>query len=109
MKELTKQQLLQEVLSEQITVICFFTPMCGTCQVAKRMLEITKELFPQLTFGMIDVNYIQELAVEWEIESVPCLMIFRNGKVEEKIYAFRSVEYLYHLFKQYDTTNTPHS
>lgn len=102
MKDWTKNQLIQEINTDKLTVVYFYTPMCGTCQVAKRMMDVTKELFPYFTFGMLDVNYIQDLAMQWEIESVPCLMIFKNGEIKEKIYAFRSVEYLYGLFKEYD-------
>ncbi len=102
MKDWTKNQLIQEINTDKLTVVYFYTPMCGTCQVAKRMMDVTKELFPHFTFGMLDVNYIQDLAMQWEIESVPCLMIFKNGEIKEKIYAFRSVEYLYSLFKEYD-------
>jgi thioredoxin-like negative regulator of GroEL len=102
MKDWTKEQLEQEINENHISAVYFYTPMCGTCQVAKRMMDVTKELFPNISFGMLDVNYIQSLAVKWEIESVPCLMIFKNGEILEKIYAFRSVEYLYGLFKQYE-------
>ncbi|ART77909.1 thiol reductase thioredoxin [Sutcliffiella horikoshii] len=102
MKDWTKKELLQEINKNKRSVVYFYTPMCGTCQVAKRMMDVTKELFPHLPFGMLDVNYIQDLAMTWEIESVPCMMIFENGEIKEKIYAFRSVEYLYGLIKQYD-------
>ncbi|WP_223701420.1 thioredoxin family protein [Sutcliffiella deserti] len=104
MKDWTKSLLLEEIEKDQITVIYFYTPMCGTCQVAKKMLEVTKELFPSFQFGMLDVNYIPDISVKWEIESVPCLMVFQNGEILEKIYAFHSVEYLYNLFKSIQTT-----
>ncbi|WP_078379082.1 thioredoxin family protein [Sutcliffiella halmapala] len=109
MKDWTKNQLLEEIDKNQISVIYFYTPMCGTCQVAKRMLEVTKELYPKFHYGMLDVNYIQEIAMKWEIESVPCLMIFQSGQILEKIYAFHSVEHLFQLFHhiQSQTTKTP--
>lgn len=99
MKDWTKNQLLEEIDKEQISVIYFYAPMCGTCQLAKRMLEVTKELFPGFHYGMLDVNYVPDLAVKWEIESVPCLMIFQNGEILEKAYAFHSVEHLFQLFQ----------
>ncbi|KPB04682.1 thioredoxin family protein [Bacillus sp. CHD6a] len=102
MRDWTKEELLQEINENKLSVVYFYTPMCGTCQVAKRMLDVTKELFPHLNFGMLDVNYIQDLAMKWEIESVPCLMIFKHGEMKEKIYAFRSVGFLYELFKEHD-------
>jgi thioredoxin-like negative regulator of GroEL len=101
MKDWTKEQLIEEIEKDQVAVVYFYTPMCGTCQVARRMLEVTKELFPTFQYGMLDVNYMRELAIQWEIESVPCLMIFRNGTIHEKLYAFHSVEHLFLLFQKY--------
>ena len=76
-----------------------YTPLCGTCQVAKKMLVVVNELTPNVSIGMCDLNYIPEKARDWSIESVPCLVSFNDGEVVDKIYAFKSVEYLYNLIK----------
>lgn len=77
-----------------------YTPLCGTCQVASRMLTVTLELVPGLTAGKMNMNYVRFLAERYEIESVPCLLIFKEGEVQDKIYAFQSVPYLYGLLKE---------
>jgi protein-disulfide isomerase-like protein with CxxC motif len=87
-------------LEKEITVMCLYTPLCGTCQVASRMVDVVEKLFPDITFLREDLNYIPERAIEWQIESVPCLLIFQNGELKKKIYAFHSVPYLYETIKK---------
>lgn len=72
-------------------VYYLYTPMCGTCAVASKMLEVISAMKPNLPIGKADLNYVQEVAVEYEIESVPCLLIQKEGKIQHKIYAFHSV------------------
>lgn len=76
-----------------------YTPMCGTCSVAQKMLTVIAELLPEIEIAKMNVNFFQELAEEFKIESVPCLLIFKNGVVQQKIYAFRSVPYLHDTIK----------
>lgn len=85
----------KKTLSDTPTAAYYlYTPMCGTCAVASKMLEVLHELRPNFTIGKADLNYVQQVAVDYEIESVPCLLIQKDGIVTDKIYAFRSVPYL---------------
>ena len=49
---------------------------------------------PEIPIGKADLNYVQDIAIDYEIESVPCLLIQKDGIVMHKIYAFQSVPYL---------------
>ena len=46
---------------------------------------------PDVPIGKADLNYVQDIAVDYEIESVPCLLITKDGVITDKIYAFQSV------------------
>lgn len=46
------------------------------------------------------MNYVQTIAESYEIESVPCLLLFKEGQLRKKIYAFQSVPYLYGVLKE---------
>lgn len=94
-------EIFDKVWKENKTTLLYiYTPLCGTCQVASKMLSVTAEFFPELPIGKIDLNYAPQLAEQWEIESVPCLLIFQEEKLVEKIYAFHSVPYLFNLVKK---------
>ncbi|KAA9019991.1 thioredoxin family protein [Niallia endozanthoxylica] len=82
-------------------LVYLYTPLCGTCQVAGKMLAVTEEILPDITIGKINVNYMPQLAVKWEIESVPCLVFLDKGSIADKLYAFQSVPYLVERIKTF--------
>jgi thiol-disulfide isomerase/thioredoxin len=90
---------------EGLMVLYLYTPMCGTCQVAKRMLSVVDELVPSIHIYSVNLNYFPNEAKELGIESVPCLLIYENGQEKEKIYAFQSVGFLLEKIKKYSTLN----
>ena len=100
MKEWTKDDILEAVEKNEAAIIYFYTPLCGTCQVAGRMLEVIEEM-NEKTIYKADLNYIPEIAEQFRIESVPCLLILKEGAISKKIYAFRSIPYLVEIIKEY--------
>ncbi|MBM6618890.1 thioredoxin family protein [Bacillus suaedaesalsae] len=85
-----------EHAKQGVVAVFFYTPICGTCKLGERMLQVVKELLPTISFKKVNLNYSPELSTKLEIQSVPCLTILRNGEVVKQIFAFQSVEYLYH-------------
>lgn len=67
------------------------TPLCGTCKAARRMLEVTRELLPELPVAAANVNLMPDIAQIFRIESVPCLLIKRSDGSVRKMYRFGSV------------------
>ena len=56
----------------------------------------------------MNINFFPEIAKQYEIESVPCLLLFKKGSLQNKIYAFQSVPYIYGLLeKSIRKTNFP--
>lgn len=99
MEEWTMEQWQQYQQQDKVALY-LYTPLCGTCAVASKMLNIVKILNPSLQIGKMNVNYNQSLAIQYEVESVPCLLIIKNGIVQDKIYAFQSVPYLDEIVKK---------
>lgn len=100
MKEISTEQV-EAIINDNLTnLVYFYTPMCGTCQVAGKMITILEELLPNIEFSKANVNFLPSVATKLAIESVPCLLMFENGVVKEKIYAFHSVPFLYDKIKE---------
>jgi len=94
------QEQLELFLDQKNTgCIYLYTPFCGTCQVASKMLSVVEELMPNLSLGKMNLNYEQYLAKNWKIESVPCLVFIDQGKMVSKLYSFHSVPYLLETIK----------
>ncbi|MBN8201713.1 thioredoxin family protein [Bacillus sp. NTK034] len=94
MQEWSQLEIEETVNGQETVLVYLYTPMCGTCQMAGKMLTVTEQLLPDQKIGKADLNYMPKLAEQWGVESVPCLLIFKEGVLQEKLYAFRSVPYL---------------
>jgi thioredoxin 1 len=74
---------LQTILQSPTPVLvdCFAT-WCGPCQMVPPILkEVKGKLGEQLRIVKIDIDKNPQLAAEWQISSVPTLLLFRNGKL----------------------------
>lgn len=100
MEEWSKEQWDTAVQSGEKAAFYLYTPMCGTCAVASKMMTIVEQLLPQLQVGKANINFIEHIAFDNKIESVPCLLVYDGGKLTEKVYAFQSVPFLYELLKK---------
>lgn len=86
------QREIQRILDEKKSFALFLhTPLCGTCKVGERMLQIVYSMHPNLSIYKGDLNFLPGLAQAWQVMSVPCLAIIRDGKPERKVYAMGSV------------------
>lgn len=100
MEEWPREQWEEAVQSGVKTAFYLYTPMCGTCAVASKMMDVVEQLLPAVTFGKANLNYMEQIAYDYQIESVPCLLVSESGKVTEKVFAFQSVPFLYELLKK---------
>ena len=78
---------------EKLVITLAYTPTCGTCHVAKKMLEVIKVAMPTLIITQINLNYYADLANDFEIMSVPCILIHFNGSAQKKFMHLN----LYHI------------
>ncbi|EKN62591.1 thioredoxin [Neobacillus bataviensis LMG 21833] len=102
MNEWNQDDLTAFLEDAESGILYFYTPLCGTCQLASRMLAVIEELV-EIKMGKMNLNFYPDIAAEFEVESVPCLLIVRSGKVKETLYAFHSVPYLLEKIKEYLT------
>ncbi|WP_054754665.1 thioredoxin family protein [Piscibacillus salipiscarius] len=70
------------------------SPFCGTCKVARRMLEYIEETLEQDKFYELNATLAPDWVQAHEVTSVPCLMVFRQGELKDRLYTFHSVPYL---------------
>ncbi|USG68197.1 thioredoxin family protein [Brevibacillus ruminantium] len=103
MQELTQDILtsIETPVSGRKIAIFVYTPLCGTCKLAARMLDIVEQTIPRLMLFQVNINTMPELAEKWTITSVPGLLLFDSGQLKERHYAFHSVDFLYRLFRSF--------
>lgn len=106
MRELDRKELDRFIAGkERPVVVMFYTPLCGTCKLAMRMLDIAGTLLRELPMAACNVNFIPEQVQSWQIASVPCIGIFQHHTLIRKIYRMQSVDELYGTLKAYDKSH----
>jgi thioredoxin 1 len=75
---LTAQNFQEYVEKPGILLIDWWATWCGPCRAFAPIYEQAAEKNPDVVFGKIDTDAEQELAMTFEIRSIPTLMIFRD-------------------------------
>ena len=79
---ITKENFEAEVLrSEKPVLVDFWASWCGPCKmIAPVVAEIAEEQAGKVKVGKINVDEQPELAATFRVNSIPTLMVFRDGQ-----------------------------
>ena len=89
-----------EVLKSSVPVLVdFYADWCGPCHAIAATIEaLSSEFEGKIKFVKVDVDANQEVASRYEIMSIPTIMLFENGKVEDSIVgAYPATVYKQHI------------
>ena len=72
----------EEVLkAEGKVLVDFYADWCGPCRMMSPVIDdIAKELDGKVKVGKVNVDSNQELAIKYDVMSIPTIMVFENGK-----------------------------
>jgi thioredoxin 2 len=79
----TAQNLAKQIQANDIPVVVeFWAEWCGPCKaMAPAFEKVAAELEPEMRFLKVDTEAERSLAAEYNIRSIPTLMIFRRGTI----------------------------
>ena len=89
----------KEVIKEGKTVVDLFATWCGPCKMLSPILDEISEEITTTKFYKIDVDDNQDVAREYNVMSIPTILIFENGNLINKVVGLRSKEELIEQFK----------
>ena len=92
-------QIFEEQIktSDKTVLIDFYADWCGPCKmIAPTIHEIAQEN-PQIKVVKVNVDEETPLAIKFGIQSIPTLVIMKDGEILKKIVGLRSKEQILEL------------
>jgi len=76
--ELTKENFEETITNNDFVIVDFWAPWCGPCRSFAPTYEKVSEDHPDIVFAKVNTEDEQELAMHFQVRSIPTLMIFRD-------------------------------
>ena len=71
--------------SETPVLVDFWAPWCGPCRVVAPVLEEIAGERPDLRIVKLNVDDNQQTAAQFDVLSIPTMILFKNGQAAKKI------------------------
>lgn len=99
----TDQNFVADVENSSLPVLVdFWAAWCGPCRmVAPTIEQLARELSGKVRVGKLDVDANQVTAGRFRVQSIPSLIIFKNGKEVDRIVGVQSKEAILQRLKPY--------
>jgi thioredoxin 1 len=69
------------ISSDRLVLVDFFATWCGPCKAMHPVLEnLKRQLGESIRIIKVDIDKHQQTAMQYGVQAVPTLMLFRNGQ-----------------------------
>ncbi|MBM7606908.1 thioredoxin [Ureibacillus composti] len=90
----TDQNFSEEIASG-VVLVDFWATWCGPCKMIAPVLEeIDAEIGNEVKIAKLDVDNNQATAAEYQVMSIPTLLLFKDGELKGKTVGFQPKEAL---------------
>jgi len=76
--DVTAENMNELISNNECVIVDFWAPWCGPCKGFAPVYEELSEKYPDVVFAKVNTEDQQQLASEFQIRSIPTLMIFRE-------------------------------
>lgn len=78
---LTDSNFKIEIAKYPVMLVDFWAPWCGPCRMVSPIIEqLAREYSGKVAFGKVNVDENQMISGSFGIQSIPTMMMFKNGK-----------------------------
>jgi thioredoxin len=99
MLQLTDQNFEEEVLkSEKPVLVDFWAEWCGPCRMMEHAVEsVAAEYAGRAKVGKLNVDENQSTTSRYNIRSIPTLLLFKNGQIQDQLVGTKSKDVIAQL------------
>ena len=84
-----------DTIANGVTLVDFWAEWCGPCRMQLPILEeVSEEIGEKATVGKINVDHELELAQRFGVQSIPTLILFKDGEIVDRMVGVQAKETL---------------
>jgi len=73
------------IMSNHLVLVDFYAEWCGPCRMLAPLLKtIAEEYGDKITVCKVNIDDCQKIASDYNVMSIPTLLLFKGGKVVDK-------------------------
>jgi thioredoxin 1 len=91
-KHLSEDTFTQDI-QNGVTLVDFYADWCGPCKMMAPVLEkVAQEVKGKAVIGKLDIDSAQKIAAQFQITSIPTLILYKDGKEVGRLVGLRDAE-----------------
>jgi len=87
-------QTFPDFISSGLALVDFWAPWCGPCRMQIPILDQVAQQMPEVKIGKVNVDDHGELAAQFGVNTIPYLVIFKDGKKASDFVGMRQANVL---------------
>ncbi|MGL4990579.1 MAG: thioredoxin [Sarcina sp.] len=86
---------------EGLVLVDFYADWCGPCKMLTPVMEELAQEVKAVSFIKLDVDQEGKVAMDYQVQSIPTIIIFKNGEIVERFAGFRPKAEIANVLNKY--------